>query len=301
MCCRTDENVSGVDIIKQRCLMDNKIHFCEYKVKLDIPLYKYYKNLDFAIDAIKNHRIHLELPTEYNDIYDSSLEIVEEHLLRSPIVHLDSFCSWIKESSPMYKDLIDDETRILLEKATNIDEGLEIIHLKKNIPKVALISNILFFINNRGPLQPYNNKISCFSEKNDSLLMWAYYANSYQGVCLEFDFKNEPFLSKHIHKVQYSSIRSQNPSGAFHSKSEEWSHEQEWRIVCNLDEEYISTNSLKGIYLGPKIKPEQMLNFILLARTHKLDLYYGKPSKTNFKLNFIKILTNGEKISETSP
>lgn len=32
--------------------------------------------------------------------------------------------------------------------------------------------------------------IACFSEKNDSSLMWGHYANGHRGFCLEYDFKS---------------------------------------------------------------------------------------------------------------
>lgn len=43
--------------------------------------------------------------------------------------------------------------------------------------------------------------VSCFSEVNDGLLMWAHYADKYCGICLEFDTDNELF--KKAKKVDY--------------------------------------------------------------------------------------------------
>lgn len=30
-------------------------------------------------------------------------------------------------------------------------------------------------------------RISCFSKRYDSILMWSHYASSHEGVCIEFD------------------------------------------------------------------------------------------------------------------
>lgn len=55
---------------------------------VNIPLYKYYGNIAYAKDAIEKHRIHLEMPAEYNDIYDSSYSISSAYL---KFMHLGNF------------------------------------------------------------------------------------------------------------------------------------------------------------------------------------------------------------------
>lgn len=35
-------------------------------------LYKYYRNLNYAEDALKNERLHLDLPFDFNDVFDSA-------------------------------------------------------------------------------------------------------------------------------------------------------------------------------------------------------------------------------------
>ena len=37
------------------------------------------------------------------------------------------------------------------------------------------------------------NGVSCFSERNDDLLMWSHYGGRYKGFCLEFRTEYEPF------------------------------------------------------------------------------------------------------------
>jgi hypothetical protein len=45
-------------------------------------------------------------------------------------------------------------------------------------------------------------RISCFSQEQENLLMWAHYANGLRGFCIEFDFKNA-MDNAHIIPVQY--------------------------------------------------------------------------------------------------
>lgn len=39
-----------------------------------------------------------------------------------------------------------------------------------------------------------NVRIACFSESNDSVLMWAYYAEGQRGICIEFDTEKDPLF-----------------------------------------------------------------------------------------------------------
>ena len=34
---------------------------------------------------------------------------------------------------------------------------------------------------------------TCFSKRNDSILMWSHYADSHKGVCFEFDYESPYF------------------------------------------------------------------------------------------------------------
>ena len=81
--------------------------------------------------------------------------------------------------------------------------------------------------------------VFCVSTKRDDLLMWAHYADSHRGICLEFDGMSK--LMAHAHKVHYSGDRVPvNPYDDSHgvmmdksllTKSEHWSYEEEWRLI----------------------------------------------------------------------
>ena len=97
--------------------------------------------------------------------------------------------------------------------------------------------------------------------------MWSYYASNHEGVCLEFDLDKLPQneLTKQIisstSKVHYSPIRTENLLGKgdesvvnlLASKADVWSHEHEWRIICETDQEYIPLDCITNIYVGMKI------------------------------------------------
>jgi len=84
-------------------------------------------------------------------------------------------------------------------------------------------------------------KVCCFSELNDSLLMWSHYADQHKGICIEYDFIDEdkirPFLqpiiySKSIFKVNiFEELTPLRKIGSTLIKCNEWQYEAEWRLT----------------------------------------------------------------------
>lgn len=95
--------------------------------------------------------------------------------------------------------------------------------------------------------------VCCLSSKCDSTLMWAHYANSNTGICVEYDF-NDPKLKPLYKKIVFPVAYSQEPIDlrdlladekqqvyqyplyaavlcAALNKARDWSYENEWRLV----------------------------------------------------------------------
>ncbi len=252
--------------------------------KLCFPLYKYYGKIDYAIDAITNKRIHLELPKDYNDIFDSTFvfdDWVYSHLLNTRTILIDI----LKNACPFLVTQLDS-----LDKS---DESIylpiliaELLEKYPDINEYKIKESLADFFSTNDLIQADNNKISCFSEINDSLLMWAYYANNYKGVCVEFDFSNVTHLKNNIYKVQYSQKRPNlhDSFDAYFWKSIQWSHEQEWRIVAYTDEEYLLTPCIKSIILGARIEEKDKVRLINLAREKNIKVYHSYPSKDEYRI-----------------
>jgi hypothetical protein len=78
-------------------------------------------------------------------------------------------------------------------------------------------------------------RVYCLSEKPDVPLMWAYYAQSHTGVCLEFDGRSDPFRA--AEKVQYRGTYPARDVVTMSyeplvTKSADWSYEAEWRLIA---------------------------------------------------------------------
>lgn len=164
--------------------------FLERTEVLSIPLYKYYGNLDYAKDVIENHRIHFESPKEYNDVYDSATYITDEQILsmyypKELILNvLGIFASEKEEIEKFNKEFIS-----LYDEMSEICIKDSIEGFVKSFPKYSFKTLLTVFRTVLSLSDIYttdNPKITCFTENNDSLLMWSYYANSHKGVCLGY-------------------------------------------------------------------------------------------------------------------
>lgn len=171
-------------------------------------------------------------------------------------------------------------------------------------------NRVLSEIRNTIPKHKDEIGICCFSEVKDSTLMWAHYASSYSGFCIEYDFsecKDISFL-KGLAKVQYKDIRPTNDditnqkeveTKIMLTKSKNWEYEKEWRSIMLLD--YDEANEkvypilnvsayIKSIYLGCKISPQNR-EFIIENYKDRTDIqiYDMVISEDNFDIAFQKV------------
>lgn len=124
--------------------------------------------------------------------------------------------------------------------------------------------------------------ISCFSASGwQNQLMWSHYANSYAGICVEYDFNQMNQFIGFVYPITYDANRptvslqdlgikgydiehgliydSPNMEQIFTyllTKNECWRYEEEWRVI-NIGEAnkpmFVDTPFVKSITFGPKI------------------------------------------------
>ncbi len=124
--------------------------------------------------------------------------------------------------------------------------------------------------------------VVCFSASGwDNQLMWAHYANSYSGICVEYDFEKMDKFIGFMYPVDYSDERPSlslkdlglrkfekdengnlkteeiDMSAIFSymlAKNKCWQYEEEWRIINNGDNPYtpifVETPFIRSITLG---------------------------------------------------
>ena len=137
-----------------------------------------------------------------------------------------------------------------------------------------------------------NVGVCCLAEKPDSVLMWAHYARSHQGVCLEIapyrggEMMEHPplkvawrsddraFPFQIIQAVSYDPEHLTCPLGdgpegyeVFFRKSKDWEHEKEWRALMPPDSSDLPFPSPRQFRGGNRAYPlgENRLTGVILG------------------------------------
>jgi Protein of unknown function (DUF2971) len=148
--------------------------------------------------------------------------------------------------------------------------------------------------------------VLCLSEIRDDILMWSHYADSHQGLCLEFNGYCEFFAQ--AHQVVYKSDRPtinafrDSPdrmlSDALLTKAQHWSYEREWRLIQynkGPGTYRFPADSLTGIILGarmPRNSVAMVLSWIK-RRATSVKLFRASEHRKKYSL-VIEDLTSVE-------
>lgn len=194
-------------------------------------LYRYRSLTEYAVCDIINERITLSAIGDFNDLYDGTIPLHGTTEQRKSEVQ--------KRLNEHFgpEDCIDERSIDLYNEC------------KKPIEKsVIRDSRARFrFVDYMGMY------VCCFSESSDSALMWAHYADSNKGICIEYDFNQLPCQHSYrnmIFPVAYSvspvmvnDLLSQEKNKEYKysldvgilcaslNKSSIWEYEREWRIL----------------------------------------------------------------------
>lgn len=266
-------------------LDSSKYNFLSAQFLIDRKLYKYYSNVKYAVDCIKNRRIHLDDPSVFNDPFDAACSCPNISMLdatESERELAQNFFEYICAIPPRKQSKNHHE--ILTSFGDLALHNLQILSSEEGEKTVLsvikrfyeLLNSSIFTLDEftkaidcgfieKQRVMRLNCRISCFSEIKDSILMWSYYANSHNGVCVEFDLSrldpkdelNNKIL-RSLTKVHYSPLRAdvQHSSALatelnfIASKADVWGHEHEWRIICETQEQYLPFDCVSGVYVG---------------------------------------------------
>jgi hypothetical protein len=123
-------------------------------------------------------------------------------------------------------------------------------------PLVTEISDSL------GPTIAREYRVYCLGPDVRNLLMWAHYADSHRGVCLEFSLRNDVMCSalkcEYLKEFPIMKLHSNKDADAHRmllAKAEPWSYEKEYRIVAQERKLAVSMDTLmtdKGFLKLPK-------------------------------------------------
>lgn len=139
--------------------------------------------------------------------------------------------------------------------------------------------------------------ILCLSKNPNSHLMWAHYADEYSGAVIEFDESHEYFTG--MFEVKYSKERpivhmdffTKNkiiPLADLCIKPEEWSYENEWRLVRSLRNCNNTKKKIKKFEVFTHSIPIDAIKSVTLGDRCSLDTarkVYHKLKQTNIALS----------------
>tara|TARA_R110002167_G_scaffold263017_13_gene469729 strand:- start:7406 stop:8416 length:1011 start_codon:yes stop_codon:yes gene_type:complete len=156
-----------------------------------------------------------------------------------------------------------------------------------------------------------DNKMGIYSLSKTPLdeLLWAHYANSHKGFCIEYDLdillKNDGENHIHSFPVLYSKkppsigfldiIRNRQNSMikkfAFH-KSKRWEYEQEHRIVTSrIGLNSYNYKALKSIYFGLNISESDKNHITNLLESRGVDFYQIELEKNSYSFKAVELET----------
>lgn len=163
--------------------------------------------------------------------------------------------------------------------------------------------------------------VVCFSASGwDNQLMWAHYANSYSGICVEYDFEKMNEFIGFVYPVEYckerpsltlrdlgiTKLETDNNGNYKHeevnmsaiisymlAKNKCWEYEDEWRII-NIGEKpycpiFIDTPFIKSITLGLNV--DEMCKQLLwdVCQEKNIECYQLKTNPGDYVLSREKL------------
>lgn len=144
--------------------------------------------------------------------------------------------------------------------------------------------------------------VFCFSEVWNSLLMWAHYANNYNGYCIEYDMSQASDLVKYnlypvLYEKEYidltenlANLKADTGFLCNLVKAVDWQYEKEWRIIKYNDNPFYLRPALKAVYLGKNCLSENKKEILDWAKDNGKNVFDIGISKTRYDLEAQKIL-----------
>jgi len=238
-------------------------------------IFRYSPNCEKCVNTLINNQLYFSDPNNFNDIFDGKADLVNVKFEK-------------KEDIVRYRERLIElhrkDSNKELERISDSElEDLAVMQYKKLLRE-----------------RMNDIRVCCFSRSLTNNVMWHNYANKHIGFVTEFDNgilndkgmdviyrKDFPFLTP-------IEIEKQNPiilNTIFKYKSQEWSHEEEIRLLTSRGNElsFYNPNLVKGIYFGIN-STEDMRNFIMdkLTTSFKkdVDFYMMKKAEYSYTLDF---------------
>jgi len=241
-------------------------------------LYKHFSISDNTFDTLEKGAVWLSDPSSFNDPYDSATSLISETM------------------QPGWEEEMD----ITSEQLSAINTAKEIFEMAKHQDDLKQIRRAL--------------RVCCFSELNNSILMWSHYADEHKGICVEYDLTSlvsttlppKWFLYPMIYSETLFDVNPYMNETNIHPlslmlcslyKSDEWSYEKEWRLitapVIMPKAGHMQIPQPTAIYLGSRIKTEHRQTLKEFAFRKEIKLFKTDFDPLKFRMHFSEITVSG--------
>lgn len=255
-------------------------------------VYKYQKIDEWFYKNLINMEIFCNSPENFNDPFDCQIQpnyfddlkkIIEE--LRDYIGLIDKY---IKEGIKSIGEITWEE---LSDKRFVEDTINKLLRDTKNL-------NISSFSKADTEKKTYENE-----------LLWAHYANSHKGICIEYEIesvekvnysyeypklseefiKNMLFIKREGIESSYKyekNLIQELKEKILLTKSKAWEYEEEWRLIQIEPIKKIEKSQIKSIYFGLKTSKEDIKKVIKLLDDLEIKIPIYQMEKVNGKFLF---------------
>jgi hypothetical protein len=228
----------------------------KYRSALDnglVRLFHYQKyKADFLENTIKHGVVRFGRPSEFNDPWDCK----------------PSF--YVPEEECELRRLVDFMQRASERQTPYVDPGYRKARAEQCLANPDQLRRDIADISAEMWAQMDRRyRLYCLSAKADCPLMWGHYADHHRGVCLEFSVRTPEFCQ--AIQVDYSAVYPQfsladgTDISPFHSKSADWSYEQEYRLIAQEASEAVGSGTLMTRDSFYQFSKDSLLSIIIGA------------------------------------
>jgi hypothetical protein len=277
-------------------------------------VFKYREVNGVSLKNLEEDTVRLSDPSNFNDPYDCA------HTINfAQIMQMQSSASFEKFIQERWSDLnLSSEQKKSLAISPDLSNDLLEICLS-GVPfeKREDIKSVLISLQEeRGQnlavafskLIANSFKLCSFSERNDSVLMWAHYASNHQGFCVEYDLEKIPhkdFRRRFMYPVIYDDkmfdatehfikvLEGHNFNVLYWNlvalvKASDWGYEKEWRLVFSnglLESERLyGMGKPKTVFFGTKISDSDQDLLIKICERRKIPYVKMKIHHSMYKM-----------------
>lgn len=252
------------------------------------------------LDAINDNYLWLADVNTFNDPFECSLLLDNDNVLRDMFTS-DKFLNTIRSAG--FTELEINRIKLSQDPFEIYRSIMEQEGSPYNLSRQQEIERIQTTWLQGTPFWKRNLRVCSFSETNQSLLMWAHYANDYKGICVEYDLVDQDNVRGFVQPVYYSdkrpSVKSFNQMNthfyvfASICKSRDWEYEKEWRLTFFTESQVQGKNGKQSmptpnsIYLGPRFEdnPEELkARLRYIAAIKEIRLVPMKIHETEYKV-----------------